>query len=434
VRWMQVVANDRGMAVEYLILTVLVALGAVFLLYKFGGTVRGRVDHAGEQVARVGPRDGSAVPAGQPGAATAPEAVDQAPPALQASGGRAGGGVDVLGFRMSLSMAIWLGILFVVMAMLMVMRASRGAKAARKAGNQYVELARRVRGDDGQAMLEFFFAALIGMMMILGIIQVALMFNAKSMVKLAAFNAARAAIVARDPSDPTRGVRLAEMRKKARNAAFITLLPVIPALHGKLPAALTPQAMTDFVDTNTGLGSGGTPDTSALAGLGGAVAGVAYEFMGKTIDEDLKFVDCIQVDFVDPRDRDPVKPRKLGPQWPNIEFDDPGRSNDNVIKVMVTWHYPLVVPFINRIITAVGRPNLYRLALAATGSQNTLNPARIQPWATGFALHSLSDGNVLGLPLPASMAGVVQSVTQYALFRVPIRETYVMRMQWDRRP
>src|SRR6185295_10292905 len=83
-----------------------------------------------------------------------------------------------------------------------------------------VELAR------GQAMLEFLIAALVGIVLILGILQVTLIYNARSMVKLAAFNAARAAIVTRMTGrsrsfNADNPATMAEMLDHAKRAAFL---------------------------------------------------------------------------------------------------------------------------------------------------------------------------------------------------------------------
>src|SRR5262249_24392293 len=127
----------------------------------------------------------------------------------------------------------------------------------------------------GQSMLEFVFAAMLAITIILGIIQIALVFNAHHMVQLAAFNAARAAIVTRNPDDkkaeePT---TLQEMRRKAKLAAFLTLLPVIPDLHALMPTSLggTLASIQDLLTLN--------PGNPALGGLPGGVARAAGVLM-----------------------------------------------------------------------------------------------------------------------------------------------------------
>jgi hypothetical protein len=424
------------MAVEYVLVVVLVGLGVLFAMIRFGSAVRGRTETAESHVAALDASDrtaaedgsvGSVSASADSGAAPSDPSNKEAPSASAPSGvGRPGDGkVDVLGFRITMSTAIWLGILIVVVGALTIMRMTRGVKAASKHGDEQLALVDRLTkggGESGQAMLEFFLAMLVGVMMILGVVQIGLMFNAKSMVKLAAFNAARAAIVARDPSSPTGAVDIEEMKKKAKIAAFATILPVIPALHGKLPTSFSVDSLQSF--------AGSSPTVPGLA-----ASAIAYELNGPTIDDDFNQIPCFTVDFVDPTAADPTAPSARITSWPSVEFDDPANADANVVKVLVTWQYPLVIPFVNRIFTAMARPRLYGLALFRAGSGNFLQQNDIQPWAYGFTLDTLSTLDIPGIgSIPSNLAGVVQSLVQYVVYRVPIRETYVMRMQWDRRP
>jgi Flp pilus assembly pilin Flp len=440
------VSNERGMAVEYVLLTVLAALAAIFIVYRFGGTMKGRFDAAGTAVNGAKPEGGRSSGGYAPGqiadvsSGAAPnEPSTQEAAAPPSSEGQASEGIAVGNFRISWSMAIWLGILVIVVAMLMVMRMAKSAKEAGKAGAKELAISLKKNSQSGQAMLEFFLAFLVGIMLILGSIQVALMFNAKSMVKLAAFNAARAAIVARDSADRTQPVDIDEMKKKAKLAAFLTLIPVIPSVQGRFDlnsdstsVNLSATDMLNNLTSNFDTDSSNPSSTPAFGGLGSAavaVAGLIYEFVGKTIDDNANPVDCIDVKFVDPETGKDID------DWPSIEFDDPQKAAENRIKIQVTWQYPLVVPFVNRIITAGARPHLYDLALTAAGDPLlALNKNKIHPWAYGASLDKLSSASIAGISVPGNLNNVVQSLVQYLLYRVPISDTYVMRMQWDRKP
>lgn len=267
-----------------------------------------------------------------------------------------------------------------------------------------------LRSQSGQAMMEYFFAVLLAMVIILGVIQLALMFNAHSMLKLAAFNAARAAIVARGekPEDP---VTIDEMKSKAKTAAFLTILPVIPALQGRLPQSLAsaPAAFQDL------LGLNGSDPQSSLGVLGNRAVDVALDFL---------FLD---VKFVKPDDEG----TELATPEERLEFDDRSKLDDNVVKVLVEWKYPLVVPFINRIIFGIANPEAYALAwVAANPGLAASNPFFVAKLATGNAdLPVWAIGSSLDSPTASAF---LNDLIQSALLRVPMRGTYVMRMQWDR--
>lgn len=284
--------------------------------------------------------------------------------------------------------------------------------------------ARRSRAGDaqsGQAMLEFFFAALIAMVMILGILQIGLLFNAYSMVKLAAFNAARAAVVARGakPQDP---VTLSEMRSSARLAAFLTLVPVIPG-------GLVPRNVKDFASfaSTSGVQKLGVSALEFLC-CGVPLFG-APDNAGRT-----RFID---VKFVKANSQNPVSDPEISTPSP-VEFDDKSRAatacaggekppcDPNLIKVVVTWQYPLVIPIANRIIIAAVRPTVYLVALLAAGT-NPLVAAQVVAFRNDVERTPVW---ALGTSLDRFFA--LDNILR-ASWRVPVRATYVMRMQWDRK-
>jgi hypothetical protein len=285
--------------------------------------------------------------------------------------------------------------------------------------------ASRRRDDRGQALLELLIASLLAIVMILGVIQIALLFNAQSMVKLAAYNAARSAIVSRGYLAPDRSANYVEMRARGRLAAFLTLLPVIPGLHGRVPLGL--------IDLFERLGSF-DPDS---ADRNFRVAG--FELFGRVWSGDYgsALTPVLDVRFVNPTDEsDSLEDEEAADMWLSFddsdveEVEDPATDvSGNVIKVVVTWQYPLVVPIANRIMLGLMRPRLYERALEAAPQdpiadeviRNSREDAQKMPiWAIGSSLDPL-----LSKP---------ENLLFHVFDRVPIRATYVMRMQASRAP
>jgi len=292
---------------------------------------------------------------------------------------------------------------------------------------------RLARQESAQAMLEFVFAALLAISFILGIIQIALVFNAHHMVQLAAFNAARAAIVTRseNSSQPEEPVTLDEMKRKAKLAAFITLLPVIPDLHAVLPTSLggTPTAIQNLLGLNPSNPSSG----GGLLGFGKRALGVLAEYL---FFIDVKFVRVDQDGNATEMSSADIA--AMDTTHGHVEFDDRGQADNNLIKVVVSWSYPLVIPFANRLFFASTDKNYAILWLASHpeyAQQNPLTAARVLSgdptaipiWGMGIEYENLiiraSGGN-----------GDLADIARRALYRVPVKASYIMRMQWDRKP
>ncbi len=283
----------------------------------------------------------------------------------------------------------------------------------------------------GQSMLEFVFAALLAMSVILGIIQIALVFNAHQMVQLAAFNAARAAIVARNSDDnkPEEPVELAEMRRKATTAAIITLLPVIPDLHGVLPDSLanSPQALQNLLGLNSANPSGG----DALSSFGSRAAGIIMEIFSINV----KFVRADQDGSADGMTDNDLRAIDSD----RLEFDDRQHAPQNLVKCVVSWNYPLVIPFANRIFFAATNQSLYAITWIishpeyakanpiTTARLLTGDPTAVPVWGQGLefetTINKLTGGNEF-----------FGQLARRALYRVPMKASYIMRMQWDRMP
>jgi hypothetical protein len=217
------------------------------------------------------------------------------------------------------------------------------------------------RSARGQAVLEYLIVILVTLMIILGVMQLALLYNARSMLKLAAFHAARAAIVARS-EDPAAPVTPERMKKRAQLAAFVTLLPILPGLSGAPARGATEGVL---------LLSRAHPDDEP-----GLFAEGLRRLGARDPARLLRLFRRLRVDFVRPDAADPTHAEEA-PLAGEIRFDDAAATRENLIKVRVTWRYPLTIPFVNH--------------LMASGS-----------------------------------GGKVPSV--------PMTATYVMRMQWDRAP
>jgi hypothetical protein len=252
----------------------------------------------------------------------------------------------------------------------------------------------------GQAILEFLIMIPFALVMILGIIQIGLIFNAHSMLELAAFNAARAAIVAQGskPEEPATVDQASAFMKPAHLAAIVTLLPVIPALHGIQPN---------------------------FQGIGDAIKGLNFSAQSLGSAGAVLELPRIVVEFLDkdaPNDAKGIK------KWPHhIDFDDPAKADDNIVKVRVSWEYPLVIPYINRILAAIGKPSAYLAYqfLVRQGKPPTpeelLHLTNRPAWEYADFLAGKT-----GTPFDNEL------FQNLLLLRWPMRATAVMRMQWDR--
>ena len=305
---------------------------------------------------------------------------------------------------------------------------------------------RSQRGEIGQAMVETLIIFWFAFSLLMVVIQIALIFNAQSVVKLAAMNAARTASVARLEDKMEEPVTLEHMVDQARKAAFLTIVPVIPGAHG--------QNWTD-IGSLLGLFTAIPADLSSVSSVLGALKGggtpvvaIAVEYLGKHLSPiDPQFGDdFFRVCFVEPRDPE-VKDcsKKIEDFAGKIEFDDPARPAENVIKVVVEWDYPLLIPLADQIIYAYVNTVLYQGALAASGhvaealriqfgyqtaaiSADLLGirpPTKGEVWNVGWAFRTPSAlGPVADAAAPWNLTG----------FRIPVRSSYVMRMNWDRGP
>ena len=154
-------------------------------------------------------------------------------------------------------------------------------------------------GEGGQAMVEFVLSAITFLFVILGVIQMALMLNAYSLVRYAAFNAARAAAVHGGDED------------KMKEAARLSLVAIFPR-HGRA------DHVAGFVDNYLGAK---LTDSNPLGTVGdGAITQV------KILDNNSVGSGNV------------------------VTFDDYTEGGKGVITVQVVHYYELVIPLVNRIL------------------------------------------------------------------------------------
>jgi len=311
----------------------------------------------------------------------------------------------------------------------------------------------RDRSQLGQAMIEFIIIFWFAFSFLMLVIQISLMFNAHSMMKLAAYNAARAAIVTRSGDGPEKPVKLSEMKDAAKKAAFLTILPVIPGMHARITSLLgeggEPRNRSLLgVFTNIPADAASIGLSAALKGHARGAIAAAVEFLGFTFSVSPPFFQSnFKVKFVNPAAPDPGASSAEITSIPQaIEFDDTSKNdlsqpgNNNLIKVVVEWQYPLVIPLADQIIYAYTHPIDLMTAYAVSGQVGIA--ADIFIGNTPLGQSPL--GNLLGLGQyrrrPVWEVGWVfrdspaASLLVATGFRIPVRSSYVMRMQWDRGP
>lgn len=159
---------------------------------------------------------------------------------------------------------------------------------------------KKQRNERGQAIVEFALIAITFLFTILGVIQLAMCLNAYSLVRYAAYNAARAGVV--HGADPD----------KMHEAARVSLLPIFPR-HGR-------------ADHIRGL------TENYLA----AVATDNIPFLFTYFGEKITDVSVVNKDDFSCGDV--------------VTFDDPADAENSLLTVQVVHRYELVIPLVNRIL------------------------------------------------------------------------------------
>ncbi|GEM_PF-6721180 len=335
------ILNSRGQGLaEYIIICVVVAIVLILAVRFFGGTVSGKFQNATQEITqlREGDRDvpttegistgsstqgrgdggGSQDSGGKLRASTGGEASGSG----KAGSGSADGGAlanlrpDGVGLKESTpleAIAIsWttLGLLFGLACCgavyyLLQMRKGKQKKPvakAKKDKKKLFSLGGRGKKDSGQAIVEFLFIAITLLFTLLGVMQLALCLNAYALVRYAAYNAARTAIV--NGGD----------EEKMREAARISLLGTFPK-HGR-------------ADTRRGF----------MANYLGAKEVDGLQALPASMGNSDKITEVRIVDNNGLSSGDVVT------------FDDPEEGQRGVITVEVKHYYELVIPLVNRMV------------------------------------------------------------------------------------
>lgn len=118
--------NERGSVVEYAVLAILAGLCALFVVGRFGGSLRGKVVDARGRVEELAA--GEAPPGKGVGIAGQGVLGPERTGRLETEAGGQPAGVEVLGFRIGLRTAVSLAMLVVALGVWMVVRISRSLK------------------------------------------------------------------------------------------------------------------------------------------------------------------------------------------------------------------------------------------------------------------------------------------------------------------
>lgn len=128
--------DQRGSALEYVLVTVLIGICAIFVLNRYGSALRGRVGSASSHVEQPGAAGEAARQAGGGGSSggapahTASRGSELPPEEMGQlhTDSAPGEGVTVLGFRMDWKTALSLAALVIAIGVLMVRRISNALK------------------------------------------------------------------------------------------------------------------------------------------------------------------------------------------------------------------------------------------------------------------------------------------------------------------
>jgi Flp pilus assembly pilin Flp len=227
---------------EYLVIVIVVAVAVIIGLRSFGGSVSGSFEEAKEEIGAM-KRGGSLSYSSPDNRSEAPpsSAAMLVPPSSDAEAGRSsasGANSDTLAAlrpagvgdrEIAISREVpfdWrklagIGAVFCLFGVAVVFLKRGGKKKKRKKRSRRENAGGEDhRGEDGQALAEFTLIAITFLFVVLGVMQLALALNAYAMVRYAAYNAARAAIV--------HGGDEAKMKEAAR----LSLVAIFPT-HGR---------------------------------------------------------------------------------------------------------------------------------------------------------------------------------------------------------
>jgi hypothetical protein len=227
---------------------------------------------------------------------------------------------------------------------------------------------RGLAADSGQAAIESAIILPLYVFLILGILQLGMMHQARLMTKYAAYRAVRAGSL--------HNANVKVMEKEA----LAVLLPMISQRSGSGGAEIIKpvNSASRFVTKLVAFQNNSMSDGDGLKYAEVTVCGPTTKETGKSAGE---------IDFDDPKDPES--------QW--------GPSEKGKLRIQVTFNYRLPIPFADYVIVAASRNQ-----------------------AVPFVLRLGRDGKDKGR---ASNSDKYWGLAQKGLFVLPIRATYTMRMQ-----
>jgi Flp pilus assembly pilin Flp len=319
---------------EYLIIVIIVAILVIVAIRYFGGGIYGQFENATEQVNTAGGDVSVTIASSSAPSRSADSDGSNDVDVREADSGQTGhdkfsknkssgsGGVDakvaklradaigddddigVNELKIDWKTLGTIALIICAIGFYFVFRKPRAEKKKLKKKKKQKKLRFSLkRNQDGQALVEFAISAITFLFVILGVIQLAMVLNAYTLVRYAAYNSARAGIV--------HAGNQTEMENAMYEAARVSLLAIFPR-HGR----------ADHIRglTENYLAAKETDRDSSLTYFGEPITDV------KVIDNNGLSAGSV------------------------VTFDDPVDADKSLITVQVVHHYELVIPLVNRIL------------------------------------------------------------------------------------
>ena len=319
-------SSGQGLA-EYLIIVILVAIIVIVGIRFFGDSITGQFQNATDEIDTAG--SATKQPTDQVYGSKGGDALSRGDDEVESTsgGGQAESGdgdsrfsglkeggvgeVDIDPVE-SIELSWWMvGFLAAIVCSAGVYIVLNTKRDGKSKGKGKKKSSKKASKESGQALVEFLFIAITFLFVILGTIQMAMVLNAYTLVRYAAYNAARAAIVHGHDADT--------LDKKMHDAARMSLLAVFPR-HGRADHAT--GVVENYLAASSTDG-GGSPELDRDPSL---------TFFGDPITQ-------VKI----------LNPKGLA-SGTVITFDDYTESDKSLLTVQVTHFYELVIPLVNRIL------------------------------------------------------------------------------------
>lgn len=337
----QVVRSEAGQGLsEYIIIAILVAIIVIVGLRYFGGSISNQYQSATDEIGSLD-TGGATVNPATPGAGAKTEqtvsgvskeasTATSESKSLSGSSSRKGGedlnkeiarlrpeGIgqkketDPGEIELDWNTLLLFGVMACIAGVFVVFQSSKKKKSKdqgkkKKKFNLFPKL---TKGKDGQAMVEFCLVCITFLFSVMGVIQLAMCLNAYSMVRYAAYNAARAGIVHSGDHE------------KMHEAARLSLVALFPH-HGRADHA------RGFIDNYMAAKA-----TDQLPGI------MTYYFFKKGSLTEPETITTVKV----------LNNNGMS-SGETVTFDDPFDANKGTLTVQVEHLYELVIPLVNRIL------------------------------------------------------------------------------------